>query len=52
MPRQLFTFTAMYERDPETGSICASVPALDLATHGRNLREARAMLREALQLHL
>jgi predicted RNase H-like HicB family nuclease len=47
-----FTYTAVYERDPETREICASVPALDLGTHGPTLEEARAHLREALELHL
>jgi predicted RNase H-like HicB family nuclease len=49
---QAFTYTVVYEHDPETGYICASVPALDLGTHGRTLEEARAMVREALELHL
>jgi len=52
MAKQLFTYTVVYESDPETGYICASVPALELGTHGRTLEEARAMMREALQLHL
>ncbi|MBL8798887.1 MAG: type II toxin-antitoxin system HicB family antitoxin [Planctomycetia bacterium] len=46
------TYTVVYERDPETGSICASVPVLDLATYGQSLDEARSMMREALALHL
>jgi predicted RNase H-like HicB family nuclease len=52
MARTSFTYTAVYERDPETGEICASVPVLDLGTHGATLPEARARLREALELHL
>lgn len=52
MAKQLFTYTVVYEHDPETGSICASVPALELGTHGRTLDEARIMMREALELHL
>lgn len=52
MAHQSFTYTVVYERDPETGDICASVPALDLATHGPSLADARAMIREALELHL
>jgi predicted RNase H-like HicB family nuclease len=52
MSNPRFTYTAVYEHDPETGYVCASVPALDLATHGRTLEEARAMMREALELHL
>ena len=52
MAHQAFTYTVVYERDPETGHICASVPALDLASHGRDLADARAMIREALELHL
>ena len=52
MAQTSFTYTAVYERDPETGAICASVPALDLGTHGPTLEEARARLREALELHL
>jgi predicted RNase H-like HicB family nuclease len=47
-----FTYTVIYEHDPETGDICASVPALDLGSHGGTLEEARAMIREALALHL
>ena len=52
MAHQAFGYTVVYERDPETGHICASVPALDLASHGRYLADARAMIREALELHL
>ena len=52
MAKQLFTYTVVYERDPETGYIYASAPALELGTHGRTLEEARAMMREALELHL
>jgi predicted RNase H-like HicB family nuclease len=52
MPSQVFTYTVVYEHDPETGFICASVPALDLGTHGRTMEEARAMICEALELHL
>jgi predicted RNase H-like HicB family nuclease len=52
MAQQTFTYTVVYERDPESGEICASVPALDLATHGPTLADARAMMREALELHL
>jgi predicted RNase H-like HicB family nuclease len=52
MAQTSFTYTAVYERDPETGAICASVPALDLGTYGPTLPEARARLREALELHL
>jgi predicted RNase H-like HicB family nuclease len=52
MSKQSFTYTVVYEHDPETGYVCVSVPALDLATHGRTLDEARAMMREALELHL
>ena len=47
-----FTYTVVYEHDPETGAICASVPALDLGTYGASLEEARTRLREALELHL
>lgn len=47
-----FTYTAVYDHDPETGQICASVPALDLGSHGSTLEQARAMIREALALHL
>ena len=47
-----FTYTVVYDHDPETGQICASVPALDLGSHGSTLEEARAMIREALALHL
>ncbi len=52
MNNQTFTYTVVYEQDPETGYICASFPALDLATHGRTMEEARAMAQEALELHL
>ena len=52
MASRAFTYTVVYEHDPETGYICASVPVLDLATHGRTLEEARLMAREALELHL
>lgn len=52
MSMQTFTYTVVYEHDAETGHVCASVPALDLATHGRTLEEARDMMHEALQLHL
>ena len=52
MPGRTFTYTVVYEQDRETGYFCASVPALDLGTHGRTLEEARVMVREALQLHL
>ena len=52
MSSRSFTYTVVYENDPETGYICASVPALDLGTHGRTLEEARSMVREALELHL
>jgi predicted RNase H-like HicB family nuclease len=47
-----YTFTVLYEHDPETGAICATVPVLDLATYGQTLDEARTMMREALELHL
>jgi predicted RNase H-like HicB family nuclease len=47
-----FSFTVLYEVDPESGNYCASVPALDLASHGRTLPEVRKMIREALELHL
>ena len=47
-----FTYTVVYEHDPETGQICASVPALDLGSHGSTVDETRAMIREALALHL
>jgi len=49
--RQFF-FTVVYEVDSESGVFCASVPALDLSSHGRTLPEARKMIREALELHL
>jgi predicted RNase H-like HicB family nuclease len=52
VPPKAFTYTVVYEQDPETGYICASVPALDLGTHGRSREEAAAMMREALELHL
>ena len=52
MAAKTFTFTVVYEKDAETGVICASAPSLDLATHGRTVDEARAMMSEALQLHL
>jgi predicted RNase H-like HicB family nuclease len=52
MGQQAFTYTVLYEHDPETGSVCASVPALDLATYGQTLEEARDHVREALELHL
>jgi predicted RNase H-like HicB family nuclease len=52
MARKAFTYTIVYEHDPETGSICASFPALDLATFGRDLEETRLRAREALELHL
>ena len=52
MSHQTYTYTVVYEHDPETGQVCASFPALDLATHGRTMDEARAMAREALELHL
>ncbi len=52
MATQRFSYTVVYENDPETGYVCASVPALDLATHGRSMEEAQAMIREALELHL
>ena len=47
-----FSFTVVYEVDVESGCYCASVPALDLASHGKTLEEARRMIREALELHL
>jgi predicted RNase H-like HicB family nuclease len=43
-----FTFTVAYEFDPETGSYCAGVPALNLGSQGETLEEARRMIREAL----
>jgi predicted RNase H-like HicB family nuclease len=52
MAKHQFTYTVVYEHDPETGYICGSVPALELGTHGRTLDEARFMMREALELHL
>jgi len=52
MPATIFTYTVVYERDPESGAICASVPALDLGTYGSSVEEARARLQEALELHL
>lgn len=52
MAKQVFTYTVVYEQDAETGYICASVPALELGTHGRTFDEARLMMREALELHL
>jgi predicted RNase H-like HicB family nuclease len=52
MGTRSYTFSAVLERDPETGYFCISFPALDLATHGRTLEEARAMAHEALELHL
>ncbi len=47
-----FSFTVVFEVDPDSGYFCASVPALDLSSHGRTLPEARRMIREALELHL
>jgi predicted RNase H-like HicB family nuclease len=52
MATKEFTYLVVYERDDETGCICAGVPALDLGSHGRTMAEARAMIREALELHL
>jgi predicted RNase H-like HicB family nuclease len=52
MSKQTFTYTVVFEHDPETGDTCASVPALDLATHGATLDEARRQMQEALELHL
>jgi len=52
MNAKTFTYTVVYEQDAESGQVCASFPALNLATHGRTLEEARAMAREALELHL
>jgi predicted RNase H-like HicB family nuclease len=47
-----FSFTVVYEMDPESGYFCATIPALDLASHGKNLQEAKTMIREALELHV
>ncbi len=47
-----FTYTVVYEIDPDGGVYCASVPALELATHGKTLEEAREMARQALSFHL
>jgi predicted RNase H-like HicB family nuclease len=47
-----FSFTVVYEIDPESGYFCATIPALDLSSHGKNLQEAQKMIREALELHL
>ena len=47
-----FSFTVVYEMDPESGYFCATIPALDLSSHGTNLQEAKKMIREALELHL
>ena len=47
-----FSFTVVYEVDAESGYYCASVPTLDLSSHGKTLEEARRMIREALELHL
>jgi predicted RNase H-like HicB family nuclease len=52
MSARAFTFTVLYEQDADTGYVCASVPVLDLASHGRTMDEARAMIREALAFHL
>src|SRR6266511_1764835 len=52
MPSTVFTYTVVYERDLESGAICASAPALDLGTYGSSVEEARARLQEALELHL
>jgi predicted RNase H-like HicB family nuclease len=52
MTSRKFTFTVAYEFDPETGCYCAGVPALNLASQGETLEEARRMIREALELHL
>jgi predicted RNase H-like HicB family nuclease len=52
MNRRKFTFTVAYEFDPETGCFCAGIPALDLASQGETMEEARRMIREALELHL
>jgi predicted RNase H-like HicB family nuclease len=52
MARRSFTFTIIYERDEETGQVCASVPALDLGSYGPTLNDARKRIREALALHL
>jgi len=47
-----FTYTLVYERDEDSGDIVATFPALDLATQGATLEEARQMAQEALELHL
>lgn len=52
MTKSSYTFTILYQHDPETNTICATVPVLDLATYGQTLEEARTMMREALELHL
>lgn len=44
MGTRAFAYTVVYETDTETGYICATIPALDLATHGSTLEEARVMM--------
>ena len=41
------SFTVVYER-AEGGGFYAHVPALDLTTEGRTLKEAKAMARDAI----
>jgi predicted RNase H-like HicB family nuclease len=45
------SFTVIYE-PAEGGGFYAHVPALDLTTEGRTLKEAKAMVRDALEGYL
>jgi antitoxin HicB len=45
------SFTVLYE-PAEGGGYYAHVPALDLTTEGRTLKEAKAMARDAIEGYL
>lgn len=46
------TYTVFFEIDPESGRYTATVPALRCVTEGDTLAEARAMVKEAIELEL
>jgi predicted RNase H-like HicB family nuclease len=47
-----YTYTVVFEQDPETGRYTATVPALRCVTDGDTLEEAREMVKDLITLEL
>lgn len=47
-----YTYTVIFEQDPETGRFTATIPALRCVTDGETLEEAREMAKDLIAIEL